>query len=121
MSRRKGRDDSPQVQPEGSFVVTDLDAIKSNAVKAVDSFAERYISMPRFTEECIVMDKAQLRDAMGLRATFESGDPWPAVEQELYGRGFRWHNLAGMRVMYLKEREDAQPDDGWNDGQEIDD
>lgn len=123
MGRKRNREDSPQVQGpgEGSFVVTDLDAIKSNAVMAVDAFAERWISMPRFGLDVEVMNLAQLRDAMGLRATFESGDPWPAVEQELYGRGFRWHDLSGMRVMFLKEREGYRQDDGWNDGEEIDD
>ena len=97
--------------------VTDVDAIKDNAEMAVDEFTERYLSMPRFTEECEVMDQSRLRDVMGLRATFESGDPWPAAEKLLMERGFRWHSLGGMRVMYLKERDGYVPDDGWSDGE----
>lgn len=99
--------------------VTDLQAIKDNTEKAVDAFAQRYLSMPRFTLECEAMDQAQLRDAMGLRATFESGDPWPKAEQLLMERGFRWHSLGGMRVMYLMEREDYRPDRGWEEAEEI--
>ena len=97
---------------------TDIDAIKKNAIQAVEDFALRYLSMPRFTEECVVMDQGQLRDAMGLRANFSSGDPWPAAEQELIAHGFRWHSLGGMRVMYLKEREDYEPDTGWEEAEE---
>lgn len=101
--------------------VTDLDAIKDNTEQAVDAFARRYLSMPRFTERCEVMDQSQLRDAMGLRATFEYGDPWPKAEQLLMERGFRWHNLGGMRVMFVMEREDLLPSelDGWNDGVDV--
>lgn len=101
--------------------VTDLDAIKANAEAAVKAFSDRWLSAPRFTERCEVMDQARLRDAMGLRATFESGDPWPAAEQLLLQMGFRWHMLGGMRVMYLMERDDLLPseNDGWNDGEEI--
>lgn len=99
--------------------VTDTDAIKDNAEMAVDEFARRWIPMPRFTERCEVMDQAQLRDAMGLRATFDSGDPWPAAEQQLLLRGFRWHQLGGLRVMYLQEREDYEPDDGWTEAEPV--
>ena len=101
------------------FSCTDLDAIKENAEMAVDAFAQRYISMPRFTAGCEVMDQARLRDAMGLRASFANGDPWPAAEQDLLSRGFRWHFLGGMRVMYLKEREGYSPDTGWEDAEEV--
>jgi hypothetical protein len=101
------------------MTVTDLEAIKANAIEAVEAFAERWISMPRFTEECVVMDQSQLRDAMGLRAVFGIGDPWPAAEKELLERQFRWHPLGCMRVMYLKEREDYEPDDGWERAEEI--
>ena len=105
----KGRDEGNEIH------CTDIEALKDNAEKAVEAFAERYISMPRFTMDCDVMDVRQLRDAMGLRATVEAGDPWPKAEQALLEHGFKWHMLGGMRVMYLMER-DNEPDDGWNDG-----
>ena len=108
-----------QQQQEPQFVVTDLDAIKDNTTKAVEAFAMRYICMPRFDIGVEVMDQAQLRDAMGLRSSFDSGDPWPAAEKQLMEHGFRWHFLGGSRVMFLKERDGYQEDDGWNDGEEI--
>jgi hypothetical protein len=98
---------------------TDIEAIKDNAKTAVDEFARQYLSMPKFTIDCTVMDQRQLRDAMGLRATIEAGDPWPDAEQQLLDHGFRWHMLGGTRVMYLKERDNYEPDDGWSDGEEI--
>ena len=101
--------------------VTDIDALTENATAAVDVFAEQYISMPRFDIGVEVMDQRQLRDAMGLRATMEYGDPWPAAERELLARGFRWHTLGVQRVMYLKEREDYVPDTGWEDAEEVED
>ena len=109
----KGRDEGSEIH------CTDIEALKGNAREAVDEFSQRYISMPRFTEECEVMDQRQLRDAMGLRATIEAGDPWPMAERDLTAHGFRWHWLGGTRVMFLKEREGCVPDDGWNDGEEI--
>ncbi len=109
----KGRDEGNERH------CTDITALMYNTDSAVDAFARRYLSMPRFTLDCEVMDQRQLRDAMGLRATIEAGDPWPAAEQRLMKAGFRWHMLGGTRVMYLKEREDYEPDDGWSDGEEI--
>lgn len=106
-------------QDPSQFSVTDLEAMKDNTKCAVEAFAQRYLSLPKFVMDCEVMDQGQLRDAMGLRATFESGDPWPAAEKQLLEHGFCWHNLGGMRVMFLREREDYQHDDGWNDGEEI--
>lgn len=99
--------------------VTDIDALKDNTERAVEMFCDQWISMPRFTLDCEVMDVSQLRDAMGLRATIEAGDPWPQAEQQLLQAGFRWHVLGGQRVMFLKERDGFVPDDGWNDGEEI--
>ena len=99
--------------------VTDVDALKTNTESAVISFADRWISMPQFTEQCEVMDQGALRDAMGLRSTFEAGDPWPTAEKMLLGMGFRWHWLGGMRVMYLMEKEGYVPDTGWEDGEEV--
>ena len=109
----KGKDTGNEIH------CTDIKALKDNATKAAEEFASRYLSMPKFTMDCEVMDQRQLRDAMGLRATIEAGDPWPAAEQVLMKAGFRWQMLGGMRVMFLKEREDYVPDDGWNDGEEI--
>lgn len=93
--------------------VTDIDALKSNVEMAVAGFAARWASMPKFSEFCEVMDQRQLRDAMGLRATIDAGDPWPQAEQLLLKMGFRWHWLGNMRVMYLMERDDFVPDTGW--------
>ena len=111
----KGRDEGSEIH------CTDIQALKENTEQAVEAFADRYISMPRFTMDCEVMDQRQLRDAMGLRATIEAGDPWPKAEKMLTDMGFRWHMLGGTRVMYLKEREGYEPDDGWDDGEEIED
>lgn len=100
--------------------VTDIDALKDNTEDSVCAFAERFLSMPSFSERCEVMDKGQLRDAMGLRATFESGDPWPTAEKLLLERGFRWHWLGDRRVMYLMEREELVPsNNGWADAEEL--
>lgn len=110
------RDDNEQKEPTW---VTDIDALQVNATSAAMAFVDRWLSMPGFTEKCEVMDQAALRDAMGLRATLEYGDPWPAAEQILLGHGFRWHWLGDMRVMYLMEREGYEPDTGWEDGEEV--
>lgn len=111
----KGRDEGSEIH------VTDIEALKDNTRHAVEAFAERWISMPDLISCDTVMDVRQLRDAMGLRATIEAGDPWPKAEQLLLQMGFRWHLLGGCRVMFLKERENYEPDDGWNDGEEVED
>lgn len=84
--------------------VTDVDALKDNVQRAVDGFAERWICIPAFTPHCEVMDIRQLRDAMGLRATVEYGDPWPLAEKHLKEYGFAWSWLGTSRVMFLQER-----------------
>lgn len=99
--------------------VTDIDALSENVRMAVDGFADRWISMPGFELGVEVMDVRQLRDAMGLRASIDWGDPWPSAEQELLRRGFRWHWLGGNRVMYLRERDGWAPDDGWEEPEEV--
>lgn len=104
---------------KGPMTVTDIDALSDNASEAAMAFAQRWMSMPSFTEECEVMDVGQLRDAMGLRVTFESGDPWPAVEKYLLAAGFRWQWLGTSRVMFLRERDGWSADDGWDDGKEL--
>lgn len=109
----------PKENDDKNFHCTDIQALKDNVEQAVGEFAQRYISMPKFSLDCEVMDQRQLRDAMGLRATIEAGDPWPKAEELLLSANFRWHWLGGTRVMFLKEREDYEPDDGWNDGEEV--
>jgi len=93
--------------------VTDIDAVASNVKMAVDGFCDQWIPMPGFSLDVEVMTVTQLRDALGLRASIDWGDPWPTAEQELLARGFRWHILGSQRVMYLKERDGFVPDDGW--------
>ena len=93
--------------------VTDITAAQDNVDAAVQAFAERWLPMPNLTEQCEAMDQGQLRDAMGLHATIDLGDPWPQAEKLLFEHGFRWHNLGTSRVMFLREREDAVIDNGW--------
>lgn len=100
--------------------VTDIDAVANNVKMAVQEFASRWMSMPKFGLDCEVMDVRQLRDAMGLRASVDWGDPWPTAEKELLARGFRWQWLGNQRVMLLKERDDYVPDTGWEEAEEID-
>lgn len=99
--------------------VTDIEAAKENINAAVHAFNERYASVPRFALDVEVMDQRQLRDAMGLRATIDAGDPWPAAEKLLLELGFRWQWLSGQRVMFVQERESFVPG-GWDDGEEVD-
>jgi len=99
--------------------VTDIDALSANVMEAVDSFCDQWISMPGFSLGVEVMTVTQLRDAMGLRASIDWGDPWPTAEQELLKRGFCWHILGGQRVMYLKERDGFVPDTGWEEAEEL--
>lgn len=98
---KKYKDDEEQMPRK----VTDIDAAKENINAAVYAFNERWAAMPGFAIGVEVMDQRQLRDAMGLRATIDTGDPWPAAERLLLELGFRWHWLGGMRVMYVQERD----------------
>ena len=99
--------------------VTDIDALEENVLKAVETFNEQWVPWPHFDVGVEVMDVGRLRDAMGLRASIDWGDPWPTAEQHLLDYGFRWQMLGGQRVMYLKERDGYQPDTGWQDAEEI--
>ena len=99
--------------------VTDIGALEENVRMAVEQFAERWISMPGFGLDVEVMSVSQLRDAMGLRASIDWGDPWPSAEQALMACGFRWHWLGGQRVMFLKERDGFIPDTGWQEAEEV--
>ena len=98
--------------------VTDIEAVEENVAAAVMAFVERWVPMPGFGLGVEVMDAGQLRDAMGLRATMDWGDPWPTAERLLLGQGFRWHWLGGMRVMYLQEKDGWEADTGWEDAEE---
>lgn len=98
--------------------VTDIEAAKDDVNAAVMAFADRWLPMPGFSLGVEVMSQGQLRDAMGLRATIDIGDPWPRAEQLLIELGFRWHWLGGQRVMYLQEKGDWAPDTGWTDAVE---
>ena len=109
----KGRDEGNEVH------VTDIEALKDNAQAAVEGFAERWIPVPSFTEQCEVMDVRQLRDAMGLRASIDWGDPWPLAEKKLLDFGFHWQWLGGLRVMFLKEKDGYVPDTGWEEAEEV--
>lgn len=98
--------------------VTDIDAARWNVEHAVAMFTERWISLPEYCYPCEVMDQGALRDVMGLRATIDLGDPWPAAEQILLQMGFRWHWLGNMRVMYLRER-DEMINSGFTEAEEV--
>ena len=110
--------DDEQEQEQGPRKVTDIDAAIDNINEAVYAFNDRWASMPKFALGVEVMDQRQLRDAMGLRATIDTGDPWPKAEQLLLQLGFKWHWLGGMRVMFVQER-DGFIDEDWSDGEEI--
>lgn len=99
--------------------VTDIDAVSDNITAAVKAFSERWIPWPRFDVGVEVMSVGDLRDAMGLRASIDWGDPWPSAEEQLYDIGFRWQTLSGQRVMYLKERDSYEPDTGWEEAVEM--
>lgn len=101
--------------------VTDIDAAKKNIDTMVAAFNERWMPMPGFGMGVEVMTVAELRDAMGLRAAIDIGDPWPAAEKLLMNFGFRWHWLGGQRVMYLREREEFVLDTGWEVPEEVKD
>ena len=98
--------------------VTDISAAEDNITMAVQMFVDRWMPWRRFDLDVEIMDVGQLRDAMGLRASIDVGDPWPSAEKQLLDLGFRWQSLSGMRVMYLKERDDYKPDTGWEEAEE---
>ena len=100
--------------------VTDIDAASDNIVSAVTAFIERWTPWPRFDIGVEVMDVGRLRDAMGLRASIDIGDPWPAAEKHLLDANFCWHWLGGQRVMFLKEKDGYAPDTGWEEAEEYD-
>ena len=91
---------------------------QQNIEDTVAAFTRQWAAMPEFDIGVEVMDVGQLRDAMGLRASIDWGDPWPSAEKQLHDLGFRWQSLSGMRVMYLKERDEYKPDTGWEEAEE---
>ena len=98
--------------------VTDIDAATDNIAAAVMSFCQQWEPAPKFAIGVEVMGVAQLRDAMGLRASIDWGDPWPAAEKQLLEMGFCWQVLSGQRVMYLREKDGFVPDTGWSEAEE---
>ncbi len=118
MSRKRKGDSE---EPEAPKKVTDIEAADDNIKTAVEMFAERWIPLPEMAMPCEVMDVGQLRDAMGLRATIDLGDPWPTAERLLLQQGFRWHWIGSSRVMIMREREDMIPSAGWDDAEELND
>lgn len=98
--------------------VTDIDAVEDNITSAVVAFAQQWEPAPQFAIGVEVMGVAQLRDAMGLRASIDWGDPWPTAEKLLLNMGFRWQSLSGQRVMYLREKDGFEPDFGWEEAKE---
>ena len=99
--------------------VTDIEAAIDNIEQSVAAFINRYQPLPRLSFPCEVMDQGQLRDAMGLRATIDLGDPWPQAEQILLQQGFRWHYIGNSRVMIFRDRADFIEDDGWEEAEEV--
>ena len=101
--------------------VTDISSAQANIEDAVAAFVQRWIPAPKFDIGVEVMDQGQLRDAMGLRATIDLGDPWFAADLQLLDCCFRRQWLNGLRVMYLKEKTYYTPDTGWQDAEEYED
>lgn len=98
--------------------VTDIDAVHDNVKQAVESFAMQWEPAPKFTMGVEVMSVAQLRNALGLRASIDWGDPWPEAEQLLLQKGFRWQMLFGQRIMMVMEKPDFVPETGWEEAEE---
>lgn len=101
--------------------VTDISSAQANIEDSVAAFVQRWMPAPKFDIGVEVMDQGQLRDAMGLRATIDLGDPWPLAERQLLDSGFRWQWLNGLRVMFLREKDGYTPDTGWEDAEEYED
>ncbi len=99
--------------------VTDIDSAKNNIETMVYSFTKRWMPWPSFDLGVEVMDVGRLRDTMGLRATFDIGDPWPEAECMLLEQGFVWHWLNGQRVMYLKEKDGYVEETGWQEAKPL--
>lgn len=112
----KGRDEGNEEKLPAK--VTDIDAARDNIEAAVNAFCEQWALAPEFKLDVEVMDQRQLRDAMGLRATIDVGDPWPKAEMMLLNMGYKWHLLGGTRVMYLVER-DTFVDADYSEAEEI--
>lgn len=99
--------------------VTDIDAANNNIDSAVRAFTERWLPWPVFDVDVEIMDVGRLRDAMGLRASIDIGDPWHAAERKLLDAGFCWQWMGGNRVMFLKEKQKCIVNTGWEEAEEI--
>ncbi len=111
-------------QEKAQKKITDIDALKDNTELAVAAFVNRWAPAPKFHLGVEVMDARQLRDAMGLRASVDWGDPWPQAEKLLLEHGFRWTLLGTSRVMLLQECDDfiqTGGDNGWEEAEELND
>lgn len=105
--RKKKEETAEQVQVPRK--VTDIEAAEQVIDEAVYMFCERWIPLDAPIMPFEVMDQGQLRDAMGLRATIDIGDPWPKAEYLLISQGWQWHWLGNQRVMYMRERSRCIP------------
>ena len=99
--------------------IASIAALTENVDAAVNEVNERWMPAPAFGLGVEVMDVGQLRDAMGLRASIDWGDPWPLAEKKLLDFGFHWQWLGGLRVMFLKEKDGYVPDTGWEEAEEV--
>lgn len=99
--------------------VTDIEAVEDNAATAVEAFTQQWEPAPHFDIGVEVMGVSQLRNAMGLRASIDWGDPWPIAEDLLLSKGFRWQILSGQRVMFLRESDGYIPETGWEEAEEV--
>ena len=103
---------------EGMKRLLTVEELADGIDERVTEFARRYIALPRMAMPCVVMDIGQLRDAMCLRVTPE-GDEWKAAEPMLRERGMMLQMMGGVRVMFLRERDDFVENDGWTPAIEV--
>lgn len=115
MARKKNTESE---EPEIPKKITDIEAARWDVEQSVCMFMHRWTPLAEFSIPCEVMDQGNLRDAMGLRATIDLGDPWPIAEQMLLSNGYLWHLLGTSRVMFLREREDLIAE-GYDDADEV--
>lgn len=111
MGRKKREAEETAEQVVAPRKVTDIEAAEQNIEDAVYMFCERWLPLDAPIMPFEVMDQGQLRDAMGLRATIDIGDPWPKAENILLSQGWQWHLLGNQRVMYMREKSYCIPSD----------
>lgn len=113
MGKKKAAEDNAQ-----SPVSVWLDDAQSNIDASIVAFTQQWIPWPKFNIGVEIMDMRRLRDIIGVRSSDDYGDPWPYVERALLDNGYRWRTLGSTRVMYVKERDEYEPDDGWEMAEE---